>query len=81
WVTGYRNTQKALLYALLQPVEEQKALQDEQKFSKLLNLQEEFKTMPFEDVWNEYCTRCEKPLDDEWFAEVERYEEEVLSKR
>jgi len=37
--------------------------------------------MPFEDVWNEYCTRCEKPLDDEWFAEVERYEEEVLSKR
>ncbi|MBQ5756646.1 MAG: L-rhamnose isomerase, partial [Erysipelotrichaceae bacterium] len=56
-------------------------LQDEQNFSKLMVVQEELKTMPFEDVWNEYCARCEKPLDGQWYDEVERYEREVLSKR
>ncbi len=81
WVTGYRNLQKALLYALLQPNEELQKLQDEQNFSKLMVVQEEFKTLPFSDVWNEYCERCEKPKDGEWFDEVERYEREVLSKR
>lgn len=81
WVTGYRNLQKALLYALLQPNEELQKLQDEQNFSKLMVVQEEFKTLPFSDVWNEYCERCGKPKDGEWFDEVERYEREVLSKR
>ena len=81
WVTGYRNLQKALLYALLQPNKELKKLQDEQNFSKLMVAQEELKTMPFGEVWNEYCERCQKPKDGEWFEEVERYEREVLSKR
>lgn len=81
WVTGYRNTQKALLYALLQPVEELKKLQDEQNFSKLMVVQEELKTMPFNEVWDEYCERCNKPLDGKWYEEIERYEREVLSKR
>ena len=44
-------------------------------------MQEELKTMPFNEVWDEYCARCGKPLDGEWFSEVERYEQEVLSKR
>jgi L-rhamnose isomerase len=65
----------------LQPVEELKKLQDEQNFSKLMVVQEEFKTLPFNDVWNEYCDRCNKPKDGEWFSEIERYEREVLSKR
>ena len=81
WVTGYRNLQKALLYALLQPAEELKKLQEEQNFSKLMVVQEELKTMPFGDIWDEYCSRCGKPLDREWFTEVEKYEKEVLAKR
>ena len=81
WVTGFRNTQKALLYALLQPVEELKKLQDKQNFSKLMVVQEEFKTMPFNEIWDEYCKRCNKPLDGMWYKEIERYEREVLSKR
>ena len=81
WVTGYRNLQKALLYALLQPVDELKKLQDEQNFSKLMVVQEEMKTLPFGEAWNEYCASCGKPADGKWFAEVERYEKEVLSKR
>ena len=81
WVTGYRNLQKALLFALLQPVEALRQLQDEQNFTKLMVAQEELKTMPFNDICDEYCERCGKPKDGEWFGEVERYESEVLAKR
>ena len=81
WVNGFRNTQKALLFALLQPKEELKKLQDDQDFAKLMTQQELFKTMPFGDVWDAYCRACGKPLDNEWYDEVVRYEREVLSKR
>ena len=81
WVTGYRNFQKALLFALLQPNEELKAMQDAGDFTKLLVTQERLKTMPLGDVWDEYCRRCGKPLDDEWSPVVEQYEADVLSKR
>lgn len=81
WAMGYRNAQKALLFALLQPVESLKAMQDKGEFSKLLVSQEELKTMPFGDVWDEYCGVCKKPLDGEWFPKVEKYEADVLSKR
>ena len=72
---------KALLFALLQPDEELKALQDEGKFTKLMVLQEELKTLPFGDVWDEYCRRCGKPVDGEWFSEIEAYEAKVLEAR
>lgn len=81
YVVGYRNVQKALLFALLQPTETLKTLQDSQNFTELMVVQEELKTLPFEDVWNVYCQSCGKPLDGEWFEEVKRYENEVLSKR
>ena len=81
WVTGYRNLQKALLFALLQNCAQQKQLQDEQNFTKLMVVQEELKVMPFGAIWDEYCRRCGKPLDGQWLSEVERYEREVLSKR
>ena len=81
WVTGFRNLQKALLFALLQPNEMLKKLQNEGNFSKLMVLQEEQKTLPFGDVWNEYCSRCERPADGEWFREIEDYEKNVLEAR
>ena len=81
WVTGFRNLQKALLFALLQPNATLKKLQDESNFTKLMVMQEELKTMPFGDVWNEYCRSCGKPADGQWFPEIERYEKDVLSKR
>ncbi len=43
--------------------------------------QEELKTMPFGDVWDEYCRRCGRPADGEWFAEIEEYEKKVLVNR
>ena len=81
WVSGFRVLQKSLLFALLQPNEVLTGLQNEGNFSKLMVAQEELKTMPFGDVWNEYCRSCGKPEDGQWFSEVERYEKDVLSKR
>ena len=80
WVMGYRNVQKALLYGLLQPVEELKKLQDEQNFTQLMVVQEELKTMPFTEIWDEYCARCNKPKDGQWYQEIEKYERDVLQK-
>jgi len=79
WVTGFRNVQKGLLMALLTP--DMTALQDAGNWSELMVLQEEMKTMPFGEIWNEYCARCGKPADGQWFAKVKEYEETVLSKR
>lgn len=81
WVIGLRNVQKAMLNALLTPHAELRALQDVANTTKLLALQEEYKTYPFADVWNEYCERCGVPVGEKWFEEIEKYEAEVLSKR
>ena len=81
WVTGYRNVQKALLSALLTPAECLKKLQDEGRFTELMVRQEELKTLPFGDIWDEYCRRCGKPADGEWFPQIEEYEKKVLVNR
>ena len=52
---------------------------DAGNFTKLMVAQEELKTLPFGDIWDEYCRRCGKPADGEWFPEIEAYEANVLS--
>ncbi len=81
WTAGFRNLQKALLFALLQPNDKLKALQDESKFTELLVVQEELKTLPFGGVWEEYCRECGAPADGEWLPQVEEYEKKVLVNR
>ncbi len=81
WVTGFRNLQKALLFALLQPNDMMKHLQDKGDFTALMVLQEELKTYPFGEVWEEYCRICGKPADGEWYPEIVKYEKEILAKR
>ena len=81
WAVGFRSWQKALLYAMLSPNAKLKELQDQNKLTELFVAQETVKTLPFGDVWNEYCDRCGAPTDLELFNEIEKYENEVLSKR
>ena len=81
WVTGYRNVQKALLFALLQPNDELKSLQDKSDFTRLMAVQEELKTLHFGEIWDEYCRACGTPADGEWLEEVLKYEKEVLGAR
>ena len=81
WVIGMRNMQKALLSALLTPNAKLKELQDAGRGTELLMLQEELKVYPFADVWAEFCARNGVPAANEWFTEIETYEQEVLLKR
>jgi L-rhamnose isomerase len=81
WVVGMRNMQKALLSALLLPNERMALLQNRREFSELLMLSEEMKLYPVGDVWNYFCELSHVPEREDWFAEVKKYEKEVLSKR
>ena len=79
WVTGFRNVQKALLNALLTP--DMTAEQNAGNFTDLLVRQEELKTMPFGEIWAEYCRRCGVPEDGAWLPLVWAYEKNVLEAR
>lgn len=81
WAVGYRNLQKALLFALLEPTEVLQKLQNEGNFTELMVAMEELKTLPFGEVWDEYCRRCNVPVDGEWFAQVKEYEKKILEER
>ena len=78
WVTGVRNVHKALLNALLMPMDELKALQNS-SFTELMYLQEELKTAPFGDVWEEYLAR--ENVEKNYIDIIKEYEEKVLVKR
>ena len=81
WTVGMRNMQKALLYALLSPNKQMKEMQDQNRFTELMMLQEEVKTYPFGAVWDYFCESQGVPVRETWFEEVKKYEEEVLSFR
>lgn len=81
WAMGFRSWQKALLAALCTPDERLKRLQDEAGFTRLMVEQEAVKLLPLGDVWEEYCRRQGVPEDGEFFAEIKKYEDEVLLKR
>ena len=81
WSIGFRSWQKALLLAMLTPNAKLTNLQDQGKLTELLVTQEAVKTLPFGDVWAEYCKRASAPQDCELFAEIDAYENSVLAKR
>ena len=81
WAVGFRSWQKALLSAMCTPNDTLKKLQDENRLTELMILQEELKTYPIGDVWAEYCEQCDVPGGMDWFSEIEKYEKEVLVKR
>ena len=79
WITGVRNIQKALLFALLQPSETLKTLQDEHRLTEVMALSEELKTAPIGDVWEEFLNRENVKVN--YIDEVLKYEKEVLVNR
>ena len=79
WVTGVRNVQKALLFALLQPSEKMQKLQDNAEFTELMILSEEMKTMPIGDIWAEFLNR--QGTESCYLNSIKEYEEKVLVNR
>jgi len=81
WTMGFRNWQKALLNALCTPNELLTKLQNNNELTELQVVQDEMKTMPFGDIWDEYCRQCGVKADREWFDDIKKYENEILNKR
>lgn len=81
WVIGTRNTLKALLRAMLEPVELLRKAELEGDYTTRLALTEEFKSYPFGAVWDYYCAKMGVPVREEWLKAVQTYEKEVLLKR
>ncbi|MNO04692.1 L-rhamnose isomerase [compost metagenome] len=78
---GTRNTIKALLRAMLEPVEALKKAELEGDYTTRLALTEEFKSYPFGAIWDYYCASNNVPVREQWIKEVKDYEQNVLLQR
>jgi L-rhamnose isomerase len=81
WVIGTRCMLKALLMAMLEPIEMLRGLENGGDYTARLVMLEELKTMPFGAVWDYYCLRNEVAVGPSWMNELRSYEADVLSKR
>ena len=81
WVIGTRCMIKALLIALLEPIEKLRAMEQSGDYTSRLAMLEELKTMPFGAVWDYYCQKLDVPIGDAWLKEVRDYEANGTSER
>ena len=81
YVVGIRSTRKAILNALLEPSAMVQSFELTGKHAQKLAMLEEFKTLPFGEVWDELCRRADVPVGKAWISDMEAYEESVLSER
>jgi L-rhamnose isomerase len=77
WVIGTRNMQKALLRALLVPLDRLRPAEDSLDFTQRFVVTEEFKDLPFGRVWDEFCTRMNCPSGLHLIEQLERYQSSV----
>ena len=81
WVIGVRAMQKALLFAMLEPIKLMTDAEKSEDYASRLAWTETAKTMPFGAIWDKFCEDEDVPLDTAWLQEVKTYEANVLSKR
>jgi len=81
WVIGTRNMTKALLLALLAPIDQLRAAELAGDYTTRLGLMEDAKLLPVGAVWDYYCQKMQVPIGSDWLAEIKRYELDILSKR
>ena len=81
YVIGTRATQKAFLMALLEPSSALQGYEDKGRYFQRLALSEELKAMPWQAVWDMFCEKQGVPVGDQYIADIEKYEQNVTSKR
>ena len=81
YIIGVRAAQKSLLQAFLEPLGQLRKYEDEGKLFERLALLEEAKTLPVGAVYDYFNLKNGVPVAEDYLAEVEKYEQEVLSKR
>lgn len=81
WTIGTRNALRALLMALLEPVDQMRALELAGDYTARLAMLEEQKSLPFGSVWDYYCLQQDVPVGLAYIDEIRAYEKEVLALR
>lgn len=81
WVIGIRNTQKALLKALLEPKELIEKIEKAQNYTARLAYLEELKALPFGLVYDYICEVEHKPVGIDFLKKIEAYEANMKGKR
>lgn len=81
YVIGARAMGKALLMAMLQPLDKLQAMESAGDLTGRLAWLEDLKTMPAGAVWDAYCVRCGVPPAMQWLDNVRDYEKKILAER
>ncbi len=81
WTVGTRNALKALLLALLEPLEQLREQEIGMDYTGRLVLLEELKSLPFGAVWDAYCLRKGAPVGYEVITAIRKYERTELAGR
>ena len=81
WTIGTRNMLKALMMALVEPVDKLVALEQAGDFTSRLALMEELKLLPFGAVWDYHCLKSDVPVGMAWMDKVKEYEGSTLAAR
>ncbi|NLA96699.1 MAG: L-rhamnose isomerase [Spirochaetales bacterium] len=81
WVTGIRAMRKALLFALLEPIDQLIEYEESGNGYATMALLELQSVLPFGAVWNEFCTRYNAPQESKLIDIISDYEESVLKER
>ena len=81
WVIGTRNALRALLMALLEPIDPLREMEVSGDYTGRLALLEELKGLPFGAVWDYFCLRQGVPVGIGFMGEIRAYEEQELAKR
>ncbi len=77
WVVGTRNMQKALLRALLQPIDMLRTAEDALNYSDRFVVTEELKDLPYGDVWEAFCDRQGVPTGKTLLSDLNTYQASV----
>ena len=81
WVIGTRNALRALLMALLEPVDQLRELEVAGDYTARLVLLEELKGMPFGAVWDYFCLQQGVPVGISFLDKIRAYEKQELARR
>jgi L-rhamnose isomerase len=81
YLIGTRATQKCLLQALLEPLQQLRQYEDKGQGFEKLALLEEMKSLPFGAVYDYFNLKNNVPVGEAFVAKVQQYEKDVTSKR
>lgn len=81
YVVGARATQKCVLHALLEPIKQLRAYEDNDQLFERLALLEEAKSLPWGAVYDYFNMKNGVAVGEEFIKDIELYEKNVTSKR